>query len=444
LRVYLETYGCQMNEYDSKAICSVLVAEGHSITSAPTDADVIIVNTCSVRERAERRVLGRLRHLRGMIGPRAVLGVIGCVAQRLGDRLTRAVLGLDFVVGTDQYPRLLEVIESARSGSRMVLVSETPEGGCGAGREPIEAAVSDFVSVMRGCDNFCAYCIVPYVRGRERSRPLEAIVDEVSALVKLGMRDVTLIGQNVNSYRDNDTDFAGLLQRVNAVPDLSRIRFATSHPKDLTPRLIEAVAELDKVCEHVHLPVQSGSDAVLRAMNRSYTREQYLDLVEHIRRAIPDVAITTDVIVGYPTETPAQFEETVSLMREVRFDSAFMFRYSVRDGTLAASLPDDVPEREKLERLATVISLQKAVTEERNRSLVGSTQAVLAESSSERDASLLFGRTRTAKPVVFPGSAESIGSVLPISISRVSAWTLHGRPPIGRKADAGRSDAAGP
>jgi len=415
-----------MNVYDSRLIESLLTGRGHTPCAGPDAADVVIVNTCSVRERAETRVLGRLKHLRGLMPPGAVLGVVGCVAQRRGDELMREVPGLGFVVGTDGYLRLPDVVEEACAGRGSVDVRRDAQESYDGRPAPARAGLREFVSVMRGCDNFCTYCVVPYVRGRERSRPLASILREVSALVRLGARDITLIGQNVNSYRDGEVSFADLLRAVAETDGLSRLRFATSHPKDLSDDLIEAVASTGEVCEHIHLPVQSGSDAVLRAMNRRYTREQYLRLVERIRSRIPGAALTTDIIVGFPGETDAQFRETVSLMEEVRFDSAFMFRYSVRKGTRAADMSDDVPEEGKLERLEHIIALQQRITSELNLNLVGSECEVLVEGPSAKNRELLFGRTRTAKAVVFPGDPSLAGDVVRVRVETASAWTLHG------------------
>ena len=430
MKVYIETYGCQMNEYDSRVMTSILANDGHEITQDPGTADVVMVNTCSVRERAEARVLGRLRHLRGLMKKEAVLGIAGCVAQRLGDRLLREVPGLSFVVGTEQYWKLPDIIESASAG-RVVVAVDTGTGESYDDRPgPDEASLCEFVSVMRGCNNHCSYCIVPYVRGRERSRPTSSIVDEVAKLVALGAREVTLIGQNVNSFSDEGRGFADLLGAVAGVAGLQRIRFATSHPKDLSIEVIDAVGSIDKVCEHIHLPVQSGSTEVLGTMNRSYTREQYVALAQRIREGIPGVALTTDIIVGFPGETDAQFHETVSLMNEMRFDSAFMFRYSVREGTRAAALVDDVPEEVKIARLQTIIGLQKRVTSEVNTALIGSSAEVLVEGPSQKNEELLFGRSRTGKVVVFPGDAGLAGRVVSVEIASASAWTLHGRNPV--------------
>ena len=430
MNVYIETYGCQMNEYDSRLIASILANDGHRMARDVDTADVVIVNTCSVRERAELRVLGRLRHLRGLMRKEALLGIAGCVAQRMGDRLLREIPGLSFVVGTEQYWKLPDIIESAGAERTVVNV------GTGSGESyddrpgPDEASLCEFVSVMRGCDNYCSYCIVPYVRGRERSRATSRIVDEVAGLVALGTREVTLIGQNVNSFSDEGRGFADLLGAVAGVARLQRVRFATSHPKDLSDEIIDAVASIGKVCEHIHLPVQSGASNVLAAMNRSYTREQYVALAQRIREGIPGVALTTDIIVGFPGETEEQFRETVSLMNEIRFDSAFMFRYSVREGTRAAELADDVPEEVKIARLETVIGLQKQVTSEVNSALVGSSAEVLVEGPSQKNEELLFGRSRTGKAVVFPGDAGLAGRVVSVEIGSTSAWTLHGGNPV--------------
>jgi len=427
MKILIETYGCQMNEYDSAMIRSMLVSAGHSLTSDLAQADVVMVNTCTVRDRAEQRALGRLRHLRGLIGKNAILGVIGCVAQRIGDELLSEVRGLDFVVGTDRYALIPDIIDEVARDSKRVDTRPDGSENYGVRAAPISASLSDFVGVMRGCNNYCSYCIVPYVRGRERSVPYETVLAEVSALVKLGMRDVTLLGQNVNSYRDGPVTFAQLLGIVNDVPGLKRIRFATSHPKDLSSELIDAIAHLDKVCEHVHLPVQSGSNSILRRMNRSYTRDDYLALVRSIREKIPGVSITTDVITGFPGETDEDFQATLSLMNEIRFDSAFMFRYSVREGTSAAALDDDVPDPLKIERLTKAIDLQKDITTAINKKLIGTLVEVLADGPSERDASRTFGRSRSGKAVVFECPDDSAGKLVSVRIASSSAWTLHGR-----------------
>ncbi len=433
MKIYVETYGCQMNKCDSAMIQSMLVSAGHSLTSDLAEADVVIVNSCTVRERAEQRVLGRLRHLRGLIATDAALGVIGCVAQRMGDTLLKEVRGLDFVIGTDCYALIPDILEKTGRGRKCVETDQDNSEDYGDSPGPITASLSDFVSVMRGCNNYCSYCIVPHVRGRERSVAHATVLSEVEALVQLGTRDITLLGQNVNSYRDGHVTFAQLLGIINDVPGLERIRFATSHPKDLSEELIDAMADLDKVCEHIHLPVQSGSNSILRRMNRSYTREDYVALIDSIRKRIPGIAVTTDLIMGFPGETDDDFHATLSLMEEIRFDSAFMFRYSVREGTSAATLDDDVPEATKIERLKTTIELQKGITTAVNRELIGTQLEVLVDGPSERDASRMFGRSRSGKAVVFECPEECSGRLIHVNITGCSAWTLHAETETGQK-----------
>jgi len=424
VKVYIETYGCQMNEYDSHVVGERLERAGHVLVREPDCADAVVVNTCSVRERAEMRVLGRLRHLRGLIPSGCVLAVIGCVAQRLRKELL-SLTPVDLVVGTDGYERLPELLEAAAETGGTVWTPVDGEESYDDRPAPGSASTTEFVAVMRGCNNYCTYCIVPYVRGRERSRPEASILSEVEALVEHGARDVTLLGQNVNSYRSGERGFPELLRRVGATPGLRRLRFATSHPKDLSGDLIDAVASIGTACEHIHLPVQSGSDAVLEAMGRSYDRRRYLDLVKSVRERMPTAAITTDVIVGFPGESELDYEATVSLMRSVRFDSAFMFRYSTRRGTAAASLDDDVTDPVKIERLQRIIELQKSITWEINEQLVGDELEVLCEGPSHRDPGVLFGRTRTNKGVVFDGSAAP-GDLVRVRVTEASAWTLRG------------------
>ena len=426
MRVYVETYGCQMNEYDSKVIADLLRASGHQLIERPDGAQAVVLNTCAVRERAERRVLGRLRHLRGIAGREAVLAVVGCVAQRLGDSLLRQLGGPGFVLGTDQYSRLPEILERAAEGRSAALTSLTHTATYRRSPGSERSSLTEFVSVMRGCNNFCSYCIVPYVRGRERSRSEREVLGEVNDLVRSGTREVTLIGQNVNSYRHGSTTFAGLLRSVSAVPQLRRVRFATSHPKDLCDELIECVSGIDTVCEHIHLPVQSGSDRILKAMNRGYTGADYAALVGRIRDRIPGVAVTTDIIVGFPGERDSDYRQTLDLMENLRFDSAFMFRYSVRAGTAAAKLDDDVPERDKISRLEGVIALQRRITEQINRGLVGQTFDVLVEGPSHGDGSVLYGRNRASKAIVFDGPQHLAGELVRVRIESASAWTLHG------------------
>lgn len=425
-----------MNKYDSEIVAGILEQHGLQEVSSPERADVILVNTCSVREHAEQRVLGYLEQLRPLKTKRQGqrLAVIGCMAERLGERLLASKPFVDFAVGPDRYRELPHLLGlgNGLSGSREEL--ETYSDVVPSHRP----GVSAWVAVMRGCDNFCAYCIVPYVRGRERSRPAENVVQEVERLAEAGYVEVTLLGQNVNSYWDGRHDFADLLRKVADVPGIRRVRFATSHPKDLSDKLIETIAAHPHICHHVHLPVQSGSDRILERMNRRYTRQSYLRLVERIRNRIPDVALTTDVIVGFPGETPEDFQLTRSLLEEVEFDGAFIFRYSVREGTAAAQMEDDVPEPEKIARLEELNRLQKKISLKRNRAYLGRWVEVLVEGPNRKRPGQWLGRTDTNKIVVFsPPAPLPAGAFVPVRVVEVTAHTLFGelRAPEGRAGE---------
>ncbi|MBC7186807.1 MAG: tRNA (N6-isopentenyl adenosine(37)-C2)-methylthiotransferase MiaB, partial [Calditrichaeota bacterium] len=394
---WIETYGCQMNKYDSELVAGILQGAGYQAAESLSAAEVVLVNTCSVRESAERRVRGRLNALKALKSDGAcrVLGVIGCMAERLRERLLREHPAVDLVLGPDAYRRLPALLDSLID-KRMV--GELRDASCAsetyADIEPVrEPGVSAWVAIMRGCNNFCSYCVVPYARGRERSRPVESIVAEVEKLVAQGFVEVTLLGQNVNSYRDGGHDFADLLARVAQIPGLVRLRFATSHPKDLSTKLIHTIAAHEVICKHVHLPVQSGSDRILQAMNRGYTREQYLRLLGELRSVMPEIALTTDVIVGFPGEEAADFLATRSLLEEARFDAAFLFKYSPREGTAAFRLQETVSEEEKQARLEDLIALQKQITLEKNRQRIGSVVEVLIEGRSKKSARQVMGRT---------------------------------------------------
>jgi len=425
---YIKTYGCQMNFLDSQLVAGLLTQEGYQPTGDPSRAAVILVNTCAVREHAEQRALGRirelLRHKRG--SPVVKLVVMGCMAQRLGEELFRLAPGVDMVVGPDSYrklPRLLEGLDHTPISSLALNPKESySEVAALRGK-----GISAFVSVMRGCNNFCSFCIVPLVRGRERSRPPEEIVMEVKGLVAQGFKEVTLLGQNVNSYRWGETDFPSLLLMLNGIEGLGRIRFTTSHPKDLSPQLLEVIGGSNRVCEHLHLPLQSGSNRILQRMNRGYTREGYLKLIEDARRGIPNLALTTDLIAGFPGEDDDDFQQTVEVMKEVSFDSSFTFKYSSRPGTKAAGFTDDVPPEVKAERLTALIELQRRITAELNQALVGTTQEVLVEKVGKLPGQL-FGRTRTNKPVVSPGEEGLMGHALQLRIIKAKGWTLFGEP----------------
>jgi len=398
-RIYIETYGCQMNVADSELMFGVLGREGYVRADDPAEADVMLVNTCAVRDNAEQRVIGRLGELQRHKRPGDVLGVVGCMAQRLGPALLERVPRVDLVVGPDAYRNLPELIALAGHGQR---ATDT------AFREwehyedvpPVrEKGPAAFVTVQRGCDYRCTFCIVPYTRGAERSRRLEEVVREVAALVAGGTTEVTLLGQTVNSYHDGRHDFAALLRAVGAVEGIRRVRFTSPYPTDFTPRVIEAMAETPPVCEHVHLPAQSGSDAVLRRMLRRYTRARYLDVMHELRTAIPGMTFSTDLIVGFPGETDAQFEETLSLVGEADFDDAYTFKYSVRDGTPAVRLRDHVSDEIASERLERLIEAVRANARRKNVARVGETHEVLVERPARRGG-LMLGRTRTNQLVL--------------------------------------------
>jgi len=422
MRFYIETFGCQMNKLDSEVLSGLLEGAGLSPSDSPEDADVVLVNTCSVREHAEQRVLERLRRLARWKRerPGRILGVVGCMAQRMGWELLTDVPHLDLVAGPDSYNKLPDVLE--RRDLPVVLVEQ--DGELYEGVEPRrEGGVRAWVAIMRGCDNFCSYCIVPYVRGRERSRPHRSVVAEVEELARESYKDVTLLGQNVNSYCDGEVDFAGLLRLVDRA-GVPRVRFLTSHPKDLSEEVLRAMAECPSLCEHLHLPIQSGSDRVLQLMRRSYTVERYIRIVEEARGLILDISITTDILVGFPGETEEDFERTLEVIRYVQFDDAYMYRYSPRPGTLAAQFPDDVPEEEKLRRLDEVIRLQREITWRVNERLVGSEVEVLIEAPAKRDG--MLGRTRTDKPVVVRGEGLKVGDFVKVRVTGTTGPTLLG------------------
>jgi tRNA-2-methylthio-N6-dimethylallyladenosine synthase len=408
-RFFIETYGCQMNVADSELMAGVLAREGYLPSHSPAQADVILVNTCAVRDHAEQRVLGRVGQLKSEKRPGAVLGVVGCMAQRLGKRLLERAPQVDFVVGPDGYRQLPWLITRAREGER---AAETAFVSTEHYEDIVpvrRTAASAWITVQRGCDYRCTFCIVPYTRGPERSRKLGDVVREAEGLAANGATEVTLLGQTVNSYHDGEHDFADLLRAVGEVPGIRRLRFTSPHPNDFTDRAIQAMAEVEAVCEHVHLPAQSGSSRMLRRMLRRYTREDYLGVVERLREAIPDLALTTDLIVGFPGETEVDFERTLSLVREVGFDGAFTFKFSPREGTPALRLPDPVPDGVAGERLERLIAEVRRVAGARNAALVGATHEVLVEEVAKRGGQLL-GRTRHGRVALFDGPPDWIGT----------------------------------
>ena len=408
-RIYIETYGCQMNVSDSELMLGVLGRAGYERTEDPASADVMLVNTCAVRDHAEQRVLGRMGELKRYKRPGDVLGVVGCMAQRLGPKLLERVPQVDLVIGPDGYRGLPELIARARVGSREADVTFRDWEHYEDVPADRPTGVSAFVTVQRGCDYRCTFCIVPMTRGPERSRKLDDVVGEVTRLAHTGTSEVTLLGQTVNSYHDGTHDFADLLRATGAVPGIRRVRFTSPYPTDFTDRVLAAMAETAAVCEHVHLPVQSGSTHVLKRMLRRYTRERYLEVVESLRAAVPEIAITTDIIVGFPGETEEEFAETLSLVEQVQFDDAFTFRYSLREGTPAVKLRDHVAPEVAAERLERLIAVVRTVARRRNMALVGTTHEVLVEGRAKRG-DLLQTRTRTNKVALVEGPDEWIGT----------------------------------
>jgi len=424
-RVYVETYGCQMNVADTELMLGVLGRVGYVSTEDPSVADVMLVNTCAVRDNAEQRVIGRMGELRRFKRPGVVLGVVGCMAQRLGKGLLDAAPHVDLVIGPDGYRALPELIDGAVNGGRATATDFKPwEHYEDVPARRLQGAKA-FVTVQRGCDYRCTFCIVPMTRGRERSRKLADVVSEVTEIAQRGVSEVTLLGQTVNSYHDGDNDFGRLLRAVGAVPGIRRVRFTSPHPNDFNDRVISAIAEVPTVCEHVHLPVQSGSSRVLKLMGRRYDRREYLDCVERLRGAIPGLAVTTDIIVGFPGETDDEFLETDSLVREVEFDDAFTFKYSPRDGTGALKLPGRVPEAVKGERLQHIIGTVRAVACKKNVSLVGTREEVLVEGIARRG-ELLQCRTRGNRVVLVDGPTEWIGSYRTVRLTGTTGATFTG------------------
>ncbi|MFO7872857.1 MAG: tRNA (N6-isopentenyl adenosine(37)-C2)-methylthiotransferase MiaB [Bacteroidales bacterium] len=441
-KLYIETYGCQMNFSDSEIVASVMSGQAFEFTPEARDADVIFLNTCSIRDHAEKRVINRLRELQHLRKkkPGLLIGVLGCMAERLKTALLEEEtygMRVDLVAGPDAYRDLPKLLSGAGSGQKAINVLLSTEETY-ADISPVRYAdngVSAFISIMRGCQNYCAYCVVPYTRGKERSRSPESILSEMKHLSEAGYREVTLLGQNVNSYlwtdpHTNETiDFSILLGRVAAVDADMRIRFATSHPKDISTMLLCRIAATPNICNALHLPVQSGSSAVLKRMNRKYTREAYLEKVKEAKQLIPGLAITTDIIAGFCGETEDEHQETLSLMEEVGFDFAFMFKYSERPDTPAAnSLEDDVPDEVKTRRLNEIIEKQQALSYKSNQKEIGSTQKVLVEGTSKRSREQLMGRTTKNKVAVFPGMSYRPGDYVWVEITGCSSATLKGEP----------------
>ena len=427
-RVYIETYGCQMNVSDSELMFGVLARDGYVRTDDPADADVLLVNTCAVRDHAEQRVLGRMGELKRYKRPGDVLGVVGCMAQRLGPRLLERVPQVDLVIGPDGYRALPELIARARDGERAAEVTFKAWEHYEDVPAVRDNQTSAFVTVQRGCDYRCTFCIVPMTRGPERSRKLADVVGEVARLADGGTSEVTLLGQTVNSYNDGEHDFGDLLRAVGAVAGIRRVRFTSPYPTDFTPRVLAAMADTPAVCEHVHLPVQSGSSRTLKRMLRRYDRHGYIDVVAALRHAVPGIALSTDIIVGFPGESEEDFQETLSLVEQVEFDDAYTFKYSVREGTPAVKIKDHVAEELKTERIGRLIAVVRRVAKRKNMALVGTTHEVLVEGPAKRG-DLLQARTRTNKIALLEAPADWIGSYRRVRFtgttgSTFTAWPL--------------------
>ena len=428
-KFYIETYGCQMNVADSEVVAAIMQTADCRMTDDWHEADIILLNTCSIRDNAEQKVVSRLRELRALTRKeqRPTMGVIGCMAERMGEELIQDYK-VDFVAGPDAYldmPNLLAQCELGQKAINIALSKTETYREVMPAR--IGKSISGFVSIMRGCNNFCSYCVVPYTRGRERSRDVESILKEVRDLWAKGYKEVTLLGQNVNSWKAGEWEFADLLEMVaEAVPEM-RIRFTTSHPKDMSDKTLETIARHKNLCRFIHLPVQSGSNKILKLMNRKYTREWYLDRIAAIRRILPDATIGTDVFCGFHDETLEDHAETLSLMREVGFDTAFMFKYSERPGTYAQKhLPDNIAEEEKVRRLNEIIALQNELSLASNRREIGKTVEVLVEGFSKRSHEDMFGRTSQYKTVVFPRAGRHIGELVQVRVLEATAATLRG------------------
>ena len=425
--VYIETYGCQMNVSDSELMLGALAARGYDAVDVPDGADVILVNTCAIRDHAEQRVMGRLGELRRHMTPSTVMGVTGCMAQRLGPQILERARHVSLVIGPDGYRALPSLLDGAREGRRVSATDFDLEEHYEDFQARRFDRVKAWIPVQRGCDYRCTYCIVPTTRGPERSRRLEDVVRETEAVVAEGMSEVVLLGQTVNSYTDGVHDFADLLRAVGGVPGIRRLRFTSPHPNDFSDRVIRAMAETPAMCEHVHLPMQSGSTRTLKRMLRRYTREAYLACVDRLRTAIPGLALTTDVIVGFPGETDADFEQTLSAVREIGFDDAFTFKFSPRDGTPATRFPESetVPDDVASERLNRLVETVRTATRARNLALLGTRHEVLIEKAARRG-DLLQGRTRDFKTILVPGDESMIGTYARVEITGTTGFTFTG------------------
>jgi tRNA-2-methylthio-N6-dimethylallyladenosine synthase len=429
-KVFIETYGCQMNEYDTELVKSILTQHAYAMTPHEADADIVMLNTCSVRDNANRKVYNRVHEIRhGRTSP-VLIGVLGCMATNFKTALLENKrLGIDFIAGPDSYKQLPTLIENVESSGEKQFDVTLSEFETYADIPPNRTdSVNAWIAIMRGCNNFCTFCVVPYTRGRERSRSPESIIEEVRKLVSDGFTQVSLLGQNVNSYRHEDTDFTDLMRMVSDVPGVKRIRFTSPHPKDFPRKLLQLMAERPNICKQIHLPLQAGNTRVLDKMNRTYTKEEFLELVTEIREIMPDISLSTDIIVGFPTETPEEFEDTLDVVHQVRFDMAFMFKYSERPNTLAARrMKDDVPEDEKTRRIVTLTDTQRAIFLEKNQSFIGKTMDVLIEEVATKKSSAdVKGRTECNRIVILPHGNYGKGDYVRVTISDATSSVLIG------------------
>lgn len=427
--VYIETYGCQMNVADTEIVLGILKKQGYDVTDKPENADVILLNTCSIRDNAEQRIYGRLGNLKTLKQnkPDLVLGILGCMAERLRKDLIEEKKIVDLVVGPDEYRRLPEYIDVAFNGDKGIGVKLSRTETYDDIEPHREDGLNAWISVMRGCDKFCTFCVVPFTRGRERSRSLQSIISELENLSERGFKDVSLLGQNVNSYYDENFDFADLLSASAKVDRSMRIRFTTSHPQDLSDKLLYTIAEHPNLCSYIHLPVQSGSNRILELMNRTYTIEHYLNLIEKAKKVIPDVSFSTDIISGFPTETWEDHFATLEVMKQVRYDGAYMFKYSPREGTKAYKMNDDVPDDVKTKRLQEIIDLQQQISFEKNQELIGREEIVLVEGFSKKSNDFLSGRTDSNKVVIVPLNDKiNVSDYIKVKINKATSGTLFG------------------
>jgi tRNA-2-methylthio-N6-dimethylallyladenosine synthase len=432
-RVYIETYGCQMNEHDTERMLRLLEGSSYFETKDAQEADFILINTCSVREKPEHKVysaLGRYKWLKEKRG--AIIGVAGCVAQQEGQKLLDRIPYLDMVIGTHAIPMIPQLLQKMEvSGERVCETSFDKNGeylDAILPQKPFDR-VKSYVTIMQGCDHFCSFCIVPYVRGREKSRPSREIIEEVKHLAEMGVKEVCLLGQNVNGYGkglEEEIGFSELLDHINEIEGLQRIRFTTSHPKDLSEELIQAFSKLSRLCEHMHLPFQSGSNKILKAMHRGYTKESYLEKIDSLKKVCPSIALTADVIVGFPGEEEEDFSQTLDLMKSVQFDDLFSFKYSPRRGTRAAQFTEKVEEKVKQDRLAILQGIQREITLQKNETLEGRVEEVLVEGRSKQSDRDVTGRTRSNKAINFEGDLDLVGKLVPVHITKAYAHSLRG------------------